>query len=221
MTTSIISLGTNMNRRLLFRHSLMDQVDEYKLKEDEVMSIIKATIAGDDKSRQRLILGHMWLAKDVVCRFRAHFAETRRMTDDMASEALEALTEFVNELKQPANFFNRAQARIHNRVRSYINDNRAICSASRSTNARRQQKDQPLEYYFAEHFSEEFHGEEDFNPGFVDILDAVERLREADKEQMHTLITMFLSQNHNIDESDLTEDEREVIEYLSGLGGKL
>ena len=52
-----------------------------------------------------------------------------------------------------------------------------------------------------------------FSP--VDILDSLERLRGSDKEEMDTLIKMFLVQNHNIDEASLSEDEREAIERLS------
>lgn len=207
-----------MTRRLNFKHDLMDNVDDYKLEDEDVMPTIKAALAGDQTSRENLILGHMWLAKDVVMRYRAHFPETVRFTDDMTSVALQAITEFVNDLEQPLNFFNRAQAFIQSRIRIYINDNRAIVSASRTTNTRRQLEDKPLEYHFAHQLDEGGTGEEDYNPGFVDILDAVERLREVDKEEMHTLINLFLRQNHNIDEADLSDDERAVIERLSQIG---
>jgi hypothetical protein len=221
MSDTIISLSPTMTRRLNFQHDLMNDVDDYTLEDEEVMPIIKRTIAGDAAARDTLILGFMWLAKDVVCRYRAHFPETRRFTDDMCSVGLEALTEFVSNLEQPAQFYNRAQAFINDRIRDFINDNRSVCSASRATNYRLKTADEPLEYHFAETFYEDAHGEDDYAPGFVDILDAIECLKEADKEEMHTLITMFLRQNHNIDEASLTDDERSAIEKLSEIGASL
>jgi len=221
MSNSIISLAPTMTRRLNFRHDLMDNVDDYKLKDDDVMPTIKATIAGDQEARSNLILGFMWLAKDVVSRYRAHFPETRRFTDDMCSVALEALTEFVNNLEQPANFYNRTQAFIQRRIKRFINDNRSVASASFNTNERRMYADEPLTYVFAQTYYEDSVGEEDYAPGFVDLLDAIEVLKETDKEEMHTLITMFLRQNHNIDESSLTEDERNAIEKLADIGASL
>jgi hypothetical protein len=220
MSASIISLAPTMTRRLNFKHPLFDDVDDYKIPEEEVMSFIKGAIRGNQIARDGLILGYMWLAKDVVMRYRAHFPETRRFTEDMVSVSLEALTEVVNSLDQPANLHNKIQAFVQSRIRDFINDNRSISSSSIRTNFRRQSDDKPLEYNFSQQLTEDI-GEEDYHPDFVDILDSVEQLQQVDKEQMFNLIHMFLRQNHNIDEASLSEDEQNAIERLSEIASML
>ncbi len=223
MPEKVISLSPTMTRRLNFQHPLMDQVDEYKLSAEATTKLIKFLPIGSIKwANDELIMGHLWLAKDVVSRFRAHWPETIRMTDDMVSEALEALTEFVSISDfDEFNFFNKCQQFIVIRVTIYINDNRSICSASRTTNLRRFAEGLPLEYHFTEPIRNDFMGQEDPNPSYVDILDSVERLRETDREHLHTLITMFLKQDHDIDEESLSDEEREAIAKLSEIGKNL
>lgn len=223
MSETIISLSPTMTRRSNFEHLLMDQVDDYKFSEEEANELIRRIPGlGEHWALGELIMGYLWLAKDVVCRFRAHWPETIRMTDDMASEALEALTEFVNNSDyDESNFFNGCQQFIVKRVTVYINDNRSICSASRTTNERRAASGQPLEYHFPVPIHDDSMGECDPNPSYVDLLDAMESLREADREHLHTLITMFLEQDHDIDEESLSDEEREAIAKLSEIGKNL
>lgn len=204
---NIISLSPAMNNRLLFDHVLLDQADNYKKPTDECVT------------RDDYILGHMWVVRDLVSRFRSHFPETRRMTDDMASVGLEALTFFVSE-GRPFDY-NSVQAFIHGRIRDFINDNRSVFSASTRTNRRREENSEPMEYHFAIPIYEDITGEDDYSTSYVDILDAVESLAETDKEHMHTLIMAALNRNHDIDEATLTEDERAAIVRLSEIGRDL
>ncbi len=222
MSENIIELSPTMTRRANFAHPLMDLVDEYKLSPEDNEEAIKKICLGDKSVRDELILGHLWLAKDVVSRFRAHWPETIRFTDDMVSESMEALTEFVeNSDCFPSEFFNKCQQFLVRRVTIYINDNRSIFAASRTTNERRAAAGLPLEYHFTEPLKEGMVGCLDPNPSYVDILDAIESLRETDKEHMHTLITMFLEQDHDIDEESLSPEEREAIAKLSEIGNNL
>ena len=146
MSENIILLSPTMTRRANFAHPLMDLVDDYKLSEEENLEAIKKICLGDKSVRDELILGHLWLAKDVVSRFRAHWPETIRFTDDMVSEAMEALTEFVEKSDCfPSEFFNKCQQFIVTRLIFYINDNRSICAASKTTNQRRAAECLPLE----------------------------------------------------------------------------
>lgn len=221
MNDNVISLSPTMQKRLNFSHPLMDNVDDYKMNEGQTPAAIVAAAKGDQQAQDDLIMGFMWLAKDVVCRYRAHFAETQRFTDDMASVALEALTEFVRKNDSPRGFFNRAQSTISGRIRDFINDNRSTFSAGKTTNQKRMAAGEPTEYNFAVQYSDDFVGEDDVQLEYVDILDAVEQLRDVDKEQLHSLITLFLKQNHNIDEASLSEDEKIAIEKLSEIGERL
>ncbi len=222
MSEKIISLSPTMTRRSNFKHLLMDEVDSYKLTPERNQIVIKKLCLGDRLVRDDAILSHLWLAKDVVCRFRAHWPETVRMTDDLVSEAMEALTEFVDDPDCfPSEFFNKCQQFIVKRVTVYINDNRSICSASRTTNERRASKKHPLEYHFTQPVRDYAMGIEDPNPSYVDILDSIESLKETDREHMHTLITLFLEQDHDIDEESLSQEERKAIDKLSEIGKNL
>ncbi len=222
MREKVISLSPTMNRRANFRHLLMDKVDDYKLSKENSLKAIEKLCLGDKSVRDTVIFDYLWLAKDVVCRFRAHWPETVRMTDDLASEAMEALIEFIDNTDCSASeFFNKCQQFIISRVTIYINDNRSICAASRTTNQRRAAAGRPLEYNFAEPFWDYRIGRDDPNLCYVDILDSIERLAETDKEHIHTLITVFLEQDHNIDEESLSEEEREAIVKLSEIGKNL
>jgi hypothetical protein len=219
---NVISLSPAMNRRLSFEHELKDLIDERSLHgealEAEVRKWLKTRKPED---RDDLILAMMWLPMDYVARFRAHWVETRRFTDDMFGVGLEALTEYVNVLQTDEDFLKSVSQFIHNRIRDFVNDNRSTISASRATNQRRDQEDRPLEYNFAQQLSEGMVGVDDLNPCYVDILDAVERLAECDREDMHNLITMFLKQEHGIDEASLSDEERQAVERLSEIGRDL
>ncbi len=206
----VISLSPTMTKRMGFEHDLLDTADTYKM-----------TMAEIGTNKDRFILGHMWLVKDLVSRFRAHWPETRRMTDDLCSTGLEALTEYANNNLPALWAYNPVQAFLHGRMRDYINDNRSTFSASRATNQRREQDDAPLEYNFALTLNESLVQEDDYSPSYVDILDAIETLAETDREHMHTLIMTFLNTEHQIDEATLTDEERAAIARLSQIGRDL
>lgn len=211
----IISLSPGMRFRLSFSHDLFDLQKEHIKTRDFDDEAAKYLKGGD---RDDFLMRSIWLVKDVVSRFRAHFPETVKFTDDMVSEGVFALTEFITKLADATSFYNRATARIHDRLRDWINNNRSICSASRSTNYRLQKEERPLEYHFVESIPIETLGEEHYSLEFVDILDSIEALRATDKEEMVALIQMFLDQEHGIDEESLTDEELRLITKLAGVG---
>lgn len=220
--STVISLSPTMTRRLNFTHDLMDSVDEYALHGTELQQQIYNWIEESrQEGRDAVILGNMWLVKDYVSRFRAHWPETRRFTDDMCGVGLEALTEYVDSLKSRTGFLNGLKQFIHNRIRDFVNDNRSQFSASRATNQRREQEEEPVEYNYAQQLNESVIGKEDLNPSYVDILDSIESLAECDHEEMHDLIHFFLEQEHGIDEASLSDEQRQAIERLSDIGRDL
>jgi hypothetical protein len=168
--------------------------------------------ADECNGRDELILGHLWMVKDMVSRFRAHWPEARRFTDDLVSVGMEAMTEFFTGNEYD---FNKLNYFMHNRMRDFVNYNRSTFSASTKTNERREAANRPLEYNYAGQIIDDITGEDDYHVSYVDILDAVERLAEVDQEDMHTLILHFLNRNHEIDEASLTDDEKAAIARLS------
>jgi DNA-directed RNA polymerase specialized sigma subunit len=224
MAESIISLSPSMKRRLDFDHPLLDHIPEGEAGRlnDNYIELLLAeyTKTRGQAERDELIMGFLWLVKDMVCRFRAHWKETQRMTDDLVSVGVEALTEFVNNYEEPTTalkFFGGCQQFLHSRMRGYINDNRSTFSASKTTNQRRQKKDEPLEYNYAAELNEELAGMDVNDPLLVDIMDSIEAMNDIDAEEMRDLVLQFLDQQHNISEEELSDEERATIEKVTQL----
>lgn len=229
MTESLISLKTTMKRCVPFEHEFMDEVGKgfYDLTPEQIVPVLERyleTRTEDDK--YVLTMSHMWLVRDLVGRFRAHFPEMIPMTDDVVSVGIEAVSEFLMGLDEKLcekiegkptqqQFFSKLQAFIHERMRAYINDNRSAFGACFSTNWQRQKSDEPLEYGFAAEVSDEIMGSEVNDPYLVDVLDAIEQLNDVDAEEMRDLVLHFLKQNHNIDEEELSAEERSSLERLT------
>lgn len=223
MIECIISLNSAMKRKLPFDHDFMDEVGKgiYDLTPEQIVPILNRYIetrTEDDK--YILTMCHMWLVRDLVCRFRAHFAETIPMTDDLVSVGIEAVADKLEKKLRPMsqqNFFEELQSFIHNRMRDYINNNRSAFGASTRTNRYRQEAGEPLEYNVASEVNDELMGGEVNDPFLVDVLDSIEALTEVDAEEMRDLVIKFLKQNHNISEEELTDEERSSLEKLTQL----
>jgi len=229
MTETIISLNPSMKKRLDFDHPLMDTIPAGKAGKMggiETIARLKSYRAtGSMEDRDALLMGNLWMVKDLVCRFRAHWPETLHMTDDLVSEGLVAITEFISErcegLDTQKQFYGKAQQFIHSRLRDYINNTRSSFAASVKTNRRRQKDDKPLEYNYATEHNDELNGVQDFDPCYVDVLDSIEALADCDREEMQEMILMFLQHDHNIAEADLSDDERAALDKLSKMGEDL
>jgi len=229
MTETIISLNPSMKKRLDFDHPVMDMIEQGesgKMGGTTTMTLVRRFAdTGSTQDRDDLVMGWLWLAKDLVCRFRAHWPQTLNMTDDLASEAMVALSEFVTDrtsaIKTPKEFYSKCQQFVHTRLRDYINDNRSTFASSTRTNRNRQRDDQPLEYNYACEHNEELNGATDFDPCYVDVLDSIEALQDCDKEEMQEMILMFLQHDHDIAEADLSDKERAALEKLSKMGENL
>lgn len=222
MIESIISLNSSMKRRLPFDHDFMDEVGKgfYDLTPEQVGLVLVRYIA--DRSADDtyiLTMSHMWLVRDLVCRFRGHFPETHPMTDDLVSVGIEAVSDFlleeVEEDFTQQKFFENLQWFIHERMRAYINDNRSAFGASLRTNKRRLQNEEQMEYNVAVEVNDDVMGCEVNDPYLVDVLDAIEQLNDVDAEEMRDLVLHFLKQNHNIDEEELSAEERASLEKLT------
>jgi DNA-directed RNA polymerase specialized sigma subunit len=205
----VIDLAPSMQQRLNFKHDLLDEAPAYERDYK------------DSEDRDGYILGHLWLVKDVVMRYRSHFPQTRRFTEDMVSVGLEALTDYASVKEHGERTRNGLQTKINHQIRDFINDYRADFGASRRTNERRAAKGAPLEYVFATKLKNDLMGEDFYDTAYVDILDAVESLAEADREHLHSLITLFLERDHGIDEASLTPQEQAALDWLSKIGENL
>lgn len=218
MTDNVISLNPTMQQRMNFDHELLNNVNDWKLEKEETEPIILRYLETKRQEyRDTLILGHLWLAKDVICRFRAHWPETRNMTNDIASEAIIALTEFVNcfeNWKGQQEFFNHCQWFIHARVRDYINNNRSAFSASTRTNQNRKANNEPLEYNFACEFNDELFGVNIDSSYMVEVCDSIEVLGNVDLEEIRDRVLFLLDTNHDVSEKDLTHKEKESLKKL-------
>jgi DNA-directed RNA polymerase specialized sigma subunit len=211
-----------MKYKHAFDHPLMNLAGDYIIPRGERKAAVDKWLATrKQEDRDAIILGTMWIVKDLVQRFRAHWPETKRFTDELVSEGVTSLTEFIDGLESSDDFFERVSQFIHSRMRDFINDNRCAFSASARTNRRRQADDKPLEYHYAVSIQEQAIGRLDSSLQYVDIMDAVEQLADCDREDMYYLITMFLEQDHGIDEASLTDEERETVERLSDIGRNL
>lgn len=218
MTECIISLSPTMQNRIDFEHELLDEVGIYKLEPEQLAPVVERYAQTRDQD-DAFILNHayMWLVKDLVCRFRAHWPQTHCMTDDMVSVGLAALSEFVQkdfEARTESQFFTEMQSFVYERMRAYINDNRSMFSASLKTNKRRQSDDRPLEYHFAGQLNDEITGSECTDTFIVDVLDSIEALNEADAEELRDRVMDYLHDNHGITEDSLSLRERQALDEL-------
>lgn len=242
--TEVIDLSPSMQRRLNFRNELLDGVDFYKVELEDLMPVIERYIdKRSNADKEVIVLGMMWLAKDVVCRFRAHFPEVRNMTDDLASEAVLALNEFVNKIEDTEVIFNRLQKFIISRCTAYINDNRCAFGASKSTNDRRLREGRETEYNFAVEYNDELVGKESeafelvdmltdlkffleayrngeipITPEMIDFVDSIERLVQVDFEEMRDLVLGHLKNDFGLAEDKLTDSQQSLLEDLIKLG---
>jgi len=220
MSDSVISLSPSMKKRLSFDHPVMDLSEKMEPEQGEAL-IVRFLENKTKEVADQIIMGYLWVAKDLVSRFRAHWPQVIYMTDDLAGEAMTALSTFVWDLEEfttEKKFFNTLQASTHNHLRDYINKNRSAFSASTRTNFNRQKAEQELEYNYAAEYSDDLNGETDYHPAFIDIMDEIEQLQDVDQERMRDLIYQCLSQDHQINEEELTQDEKDFIERLIKTG---
>lgn len=221
MASSIISLKPSMKKRLDFDHELMDEVGYYKLSKEQTQPIIERYLESRSPDDAYILgMSYLWVVKDLVCRYRAHWPQVLYMTDDLVSVGMSALFEFVDGYKEEPKeriFYSKMLRQVEGRLRDYINDNRSAFGASRESNARRERTDKPLEYNYARELHEEITGGDIDDPYFVDILDAIESLNTVDAEEMRELVLKFLDQNHHISEDELTPEEQVALEKLTDL----
>lgn len=247
MSSTIIDLAPTMQIRLNFEHPLFDNVDDYKIEVDD-LPLERFIEFRDPADRDTIILAMMWLAKDVVSRYRGHFPSIRHLTDDLCGESLLYLTEFVEnlELDDMDDFFNKVQNHIRWRLRDYINDNRSTFSASRAQNERIEEEGGEPEYNFAVEYCDEFNSKtcEDFeaidyldeiitfvrmfrsneipmDEAKVDFMDAIDRIAEVDHEELRELVLGYLSSEHDIQEEELTPSQASLLEAVATIGRKL
>lgn len=228
---SIIHLKSWQKKRFKFHHPLLDTCRP--IPEDTVPSLVGKVLAGDKEARQELIMGHLILVKWLVGRYLYHWRETRRFQDDICSEGVAAVVEYVDQITADRKDDFRAVlvVKIKFAIEVYLNDMRTLVSASRATNFRRLKDGELPEYHYhtqleghsaSEDGAAEYSNREastyDDTPEYIDLLDSLERLKEIDSEEMVDMVLLVLEQQHQLLEEDLTERERELIHRLSSIG---
>jgi len=68
------------------------------LSDEEIDSLVDLALDGDAEAREKLILGHLRLLSHTVGRYRYYWPLTRRLTDEMVSAGVLAMTKAITEL---------------------------------------------------------------------------------------------------------------------------
>jgi len=215
---NIIRLTSQHRNQLSFNHVLLDgatRVDNAAL-----AGMIELFVASRDKRfRDDLTLANLNLVKWVVGRYLYHWPETKPFEDDMVSEGLLALCEAVDgldEIIEPKILQAIIVTKVKKGIEIYLNNNRTLIRASIATNYRRQRDGQELEYVYTDTLEERLvQGRLDDSQLYVDLKDSLDQLREIDKETFIDRVLAALEDNPEILESELTLDQKKLIEAIT------
>ena len=209
---NIIKLTKGQKRLMKVEHPLLDNT---KLMTDE--QVIDAWGAND---KDGLIMGHFFFIKIIVGRFLAHWPETRRFEEDMVSEGLVAVTETVNKVMEayrlPEDFQATVWTKIRVGIEIMLNRDRSLFAPGTTKQWEEVKAGREPIYNYAKQFNENLEGgAEDPSLEFIDILDELEHLTEEDRENFQMIVYRCMERDHNILESDLTEDEVDRITNIT------
>lgn len=207
---NIIRLTKGQKRQMKFEHPLLDGSSP----------MTEERLAEDWGNKDDIILGHLYFIKIIVGRFLANWPETRRFTDDMVSEGMLAVTEYVSEAmkndRPPVNFQAICWTKIRTAIEIMLNNSRSMFSPSIRAQWNLLKDGQSPIYNYANRINEDL-GPEDvpYDPDFVDILDELEHLTSTDREALRLIIYRCMEQDHNILESNITQEEIDAINSIT------
>jgi len=189
----------------------------------------KMLYGGTEEIRQegkdKIVLGYSHFVSILVGRFLANWPETQRFEEDMVSEGFVATLKVVNRLKidtEISSFQGALWWAIRSEIEKMLNDSRAMFSASRSTNYRLADSGCEVEYNYAQNIREDLDmGRIDDELDWVDMLDDLESLSRQDRESFRSVILMCMSNDHGLEEEDLTEEEIQAINNVSKILGEI
>jgi hypothetical protein len=170
------------------------------------------------EARDELVMGLIYIVKVVVGRFLYHWPVSRRFEDDMVSTGFQSVIETIDKVDEIGVDDLRAAiwTRVQDDIEEMLNDGRSTFGACARTNRRRVEEGAEPEYIFASQLREELDSESfDLGPEWVDMMDEIEHLKAADREHVRYLILRHMSDEHGLDEDDLTDEERDAVDTMS------
>ena len=232
--TGIIHLTSRQKNLLPFAHPVLGDRSA-ELTEEEVGPLVNRHLAGDKSATDVLVMGNLVLVKWLVGRYLYHWPESWRFEEDMCSEGITAVVQGIGEIDGPVGggaIRAVLVVKIKKAIEEYLNDFRSPVYASLSTNYRRIRDGREPEYNYTESLGAERQCDEgrsvssgntrdvgvyDDTPAYIDVLDSLEHLKAIDSEEMVDLILLAIERQHNLLETDLTDDDRKLIACLSSI----
>lgn len=187
-----------------------------RVEKSELPDLFLRKCKGDLAARERLILGNVYLILNIVGRYLYYWKDAKPYEQDMISEGLCRLTELVDEIEDP-NGYQWFVAQIIYKIQYSLEvllNNTAIIHASFSTNRRRAEERRSIESYDGLPLSEYRSYTVDDGPAYVDIADAIERLAEADGEELVDLV-LGIMQEKNTDNISVKQIQK-IIRLVRG-----
>lgn len=225
-TQFVIHLRNDQQKTGPFLHPMQEHVHELS---DEEMTELLTIYLNDsldettrDHARQDLIMGHIHTVNWLIGRYVCYWPESKKYLDDMYAEGLLAITEVVSEARTNNSIALKAKniVRIKRRIEDMLNNMRFPIRASLNTQFRRIQEKCPPEYIDAAVLTDKqnVHTTDD---GYmvIDLLDALERIKECDTEEMIDLVLLAMENHHHIRKQDISDEDRDLIEQLVKIGG--
>jgi len=206
----------------LFRIAAKNRIEDEAANKLLTKYIDPATSDEDrEDARQKLIEGHMHLINYLVGRYVRYWPQCSEFVEDMYGEGMLAVTEMVTTSDIDEAAFLRAKIIVKSKlyIEQMLNTMRYPIHASLRTQCRRLKEGRVPEYGDTVAYPKTGAYFKDTEYAIVDLLDAVERIRECDTEEMVDLVLLALENNHNIRKQDLSEEDYFLVEQLVKIGG--
>lgn len=225
-TQFVIHLRNDQQRTTPFSHPMQEYACE--LGDKEAMKLLETyldTSLDDtvrDEARQNLIMGHVYTVNWLIGRYVCNWPESKKFLDDIYSEGLLAAAEVITQMDtiDP----HQLKAKIIVLAKFYIermlNQMRYPINACLMTQFRRIKDGKPVEYIDAITLTDKqnVHTTDD-SYMVVDLLDALERIKECDTEEFVDLVLLAMENYHHIRKQDISDEDRDLIEQLVKIGG--
>lgn len=208
----------------LVKHSISNKLNDDQKEIELILVCLNSESDEEIKSaKEKLTLCNMYLVTCIIGRYLRHWPKCTPYLDDMYAEGMLALTKVVMQGEYDSLRSLRAKIVVQTKldVEAMLNSLQYPIHASVRTQFRRISEGRSPEYEEALVLNSK-HEKSVLDDDYmiVDLLDALETLRECDTEEMIDLVLLALEQQHNIRKQDITDEDRELIEQLVKLGGQ-
>jgi len=229
MSKSFIYLRGDQFNVAPYSHPMIKHGEDHRIDDEKTIELMEVYLDRDSsedqkkESLEKLILGNVYIITHLIGRYVRNWPDSSDYIDDMYSEGLLSLTEQINKIDQVDLRDLRAKIVVRAKlaIEEMLNSLRFPIHASVRTQFRRIKEGSPPEYGGDIPLSSKYEVPvEDGEYMVIDLLDALESLRECDTEEMIDLVLLALEQQHNIRKQDIKDEDRELIEQLVKLGGQ-